>query len=204
MRLLPRQEKFFSYLQEQVAYIEDAATILLAAMKDGVAALASAAERIAILERKGDEVIHRTFTKLNQTFITPIDPEDIHSISSSLDDILDCIEEAAHRMHAYRLDEVTVPMTEIAERLVRCAKALSQAFHALEKRDGVLEHCIEINRLEDETDQITRRAIADLFAGERDPIRLTKLKEIYDMLELATDACEDVADELQGVVVKNS
>ncbi|MBL8234081.1 MAG: DUF47 domain-containing protein [Bryobacterales bacterium] len=204
MRLLPREEKFFTYLQEQVAYIDDAASILLAGMKGGVGALASTSERIGVLERKGDEVIHRTFTKLNQTFITPIDPEDIHSISSSLDNVLDYIEEAAHRMHAYHLDAVTPPMIEIGERIVKCARALAKAFHALEKKNGVLEHCIEINRLEEETDQITRRAVADLFANERDPIRLIKLKEIYEMLELATDACEDVADELQGVVVKNS
>jgi predicted phosphate transport protein (TIGR00153 family) len=204
MRLLPREEKFFIYLQEQVGYIDEAATILLSSMKQGVDALAGAAERIGVLERRGDEVIHRTFTKLNQTFITPIDPEDIHSISSSLDDVLDYIEEAAYRMHAYRLDSITPPMIEIGERIARSAKSLAQAFHALERKNGVLEHCIEINRLEDEADAITRRAVSALFAEERDPIRLIKLKEIYEFLELATDACEDVADELQCVVVKNS
>lgn len=204
MRLLPREEKFFIYLQEQVGYIDEAATVLLASMKQGVGALSNAYERIGALERKGDEVIHRTFTKLNQTFITPIDPEDIHSISSSLDDVLDYIEEAAYRMHAYRLDTITPPMIEIGERIAQCAKSLAKAFYSLEKNAGVLEHCIEINRLEEETDQITRRAVSTLFAEERDPIRLIKLKEIYEFLELATDACEDVADELQGVVVKNS
>ncbi|MCU0246597.1 MAG: DUF47 family protein [Bryobacter sp.] len=204
MRLLPREEKFFHFFVDQTKLISEAANLLLASWNDGPAGLATAAAKISELEHKGDEIIHTIFTKLNATFITPIDPEDIHSLASYLDDVLDYIEETAHRASAYRLATIPPAMIEMAKRVADCARALEKALAALSEDHNVLEHCIEINRLEDEADHISRKAVADLFVNETNPIELIKLKEIYEMLELATDACEDVADELQGVVVKNS
>ena len=152
---------------------------------------------------KGDEIIHDIFTKLNQTFITPIDPEDIHSVASHLDDVMDGIEDAAHRMVAYRLETIPPLVVELCK-VIHVSASNSKGLLALNADAPLIECCIEINRQEDMVDQLVRRAIAELFVSERDPIRLIKFKEIYESLEETTDRCEDVADVLQNVVVKNS
>jgi predicted phosphate transport protein (TIGR00153 family) len=204
MRLLPREEKFFALFVTQVKLIVDASRLLLEAVRSGNSHMARASEEIRTLEAKGDEIIHDTFTRLNQTFITPLDPEDIHALASSLDDVLDGIEDAAHRIFAYRLHPIPPPMVQISALICDCAKSLAECFQALNDKQQVTEHCIEINRLEDVADGVVRRAIAELFDTEKDPIALIKQKEIYEFLEATTDRCEDVADVLQGVVIKNS
>jgi hypothetical protein len=204
MRLLPRQEKFFELFLSQVRVIEEAAQLLLEGARSGNSQLARNAVRIKQLEREGDELAHDIFTKLNQTFITPLDPEDIHALSSRLDDVLDDIEDSAYRMTAYRLEPIPPTVVELCEIVRHCTKALVKAFEALNKDAPLLDHCIEVNRLEDYADEVLRRAIAELFERERDPISLIKLKEVYEFLEDTTDRCEDVADVLQNVVVKNS
>jgi len=204
MRLLPRQEKFFELFVHQVRIIDEAAQLLLEGARNGNSQLSRNAVRIKQLEREGDEVAHDIFTKLNQTFITPLDPEDIHALSSRLDDVLDDIEDSAYRMSAYRLEPIPPTVIELCEIVAQCAKALVKAFEALNKEAALLDHCIEVNRLEDYADEVLRRAIAELFEREQDPISLIKLKEVYEFLEDTTDRCEDVADVLQNVVVKNS
>ncbi len=248
MKLLPRQEKFFGLFLNQVRIIEEASRLLLEAVRTGNSHLSRAAARIQQLENEGDEIIHDIFMRLNQTFITPLDPEDIHSISSRLDDVLDGIEDAAYRMTAYRLEPIPpavvelchvvhdcarslesafvalnkdqsmvndcievnrlepIPPTviELCEVVRDCAKALERAFEKLDKDEKLLDDCIEVNRLEDYADLLVRRAVAELFQQEKDPIALIKNKEIYEFLEDTTDRCEDVADVLQNVVVKNS
>src|SRR5579884_2519265 len=186
MRLLPRDEQFYQLFLNQAAVIVESSLLLLQGAEKGNAQLATAAAKINVLEQQGDEIIHDIYVRLNQTFITPLDPEDIHSLSSHLDDILDGIEESAHRIVSYR------------------AKTLEQAFQALSRSEPLLSQCIEVNRLEEVADQIGRDAVSDLFRNEKDCIRLIKLKEVYDLLEQTTDYCEDVADALQNVVVKNS
>jgi predicted phosphate transport protein (TIGR00153 family) len=204
MRLLPRQEKFFSSFLDQVRLISEASSILYDAVKEGNSHLSRAAARIQQLEHEGDEIIHDIFTRLNQTFITPLDPEDIHSLSSRLDDVLDGIEDAAYRMVAYRLEPIPPTVVELCEVVRDCAKSLEKAFEKLDKDEKLLDDCIEVNRLEDYADLLVRRAVAELFQREKDPIALIKQKEIYEFLEETTDRCEDVADVLQNVVVKNS
>ena len=204
MRLLPREEKFFDLFLKQVGIINQASRLLLEGVKSGNSRLAGIAEQVIDLEHRGDEVIHEIFTRLNQTFITPLDPEDIHSLSSKLDDVLDGIEDTIHRMVAYRLEVVPKPMIALSEVVCTCSIALQKAFQALEADKPLMEHCIEINRLENEGDRLGRKAVADLFDNEKDPILLIKLKEIYEFLEDTIDSCEDVADVLQNVVVKNS
>jgi len=204
MRLLPREEKFYHLFQRQVEIISEAARLLLDGVRSGNSRLAGAATEISVLEHKGDEVIHEVFRRLNQTFIPPIDPEDIHSIASALDNVLDGIEDTSHRLVSYRLDSIPPVMVTLAELVEACAKAMKCAMAALEKNEGTQEHCIEINRLENEADRIGRSAIVDLLNNEKDPIRVIKLKEIYDYFEQTVDACEDVADVVQNVVVKNS
>jgi len=203
MRLLPREEKFYGFFLVQVRIIAEASRLLLDAVRLGNSRLSAAAEEIAELERKGDEVIHEVFTRLNQTFITPLDPEDIHALSSSLDDVLDNIEDVAHRIVSYQIEHIPPAVIRLCELVHSCAQSIEAAFDALNRNQKLLEHCIEINRLEDEADKLGRQAVADIFRTERDPIALIKLKEIYELLEDTTDRCEDVADVLQGVVVKN-
>ena len=204
MRLLPRQEKFFDSFLNQVRLISEASRLLAEAVKEGNSHLSRAAVRIQQLEQEGDEIIHDTFTRLNQTFITPLDPEDIHSLASRLDDVLDGIEDAAYRMVAYRLEPIPPVVVELCEVVHDSAKSLEKAFEKLDKDEKLLDDCIEVNRLEDYADLLVRRAVSELFQQEKDPIALIKKKEIYEFLEDTTDRCEDVADVLQNVVVKNS
>jgi predicted phosphate transport protein (TIGR00153 family) len=204
MRLLPREEKFYHLFLKQVEIISEASRLLLEGVRGGRVQMAATATEINVLEHRGDEVIHELFTRLNQTFITPIDPEDIHNLSSALDNVLDGIEDTAHRLVSYRIEPVPMPMVKLSEIVSSCAKALRAAFEALENSGPIMEHCIEINRLENEADLIGRASVVDLFDKEKDPIALIKLKEVYEFFEDTIDSCEDVADVLQNVVVKNS
>ena len=204
MRLLPREEKFYHLFRKQAEIISEAARLLLDGLRSGKSRLASAATQIAVLEHSGDEVIHEIFSRLNQTFITPIDPEDIHNIASALDNVLDGLEDTSHRLVSYRIDPIPPAMVTLAEIVSTCSRSLMAAMEALEKNGPTVDQCIEINRLENEADRIGRSAVADLFDTEKDPIALIKLKEVYEFLESTVDSCEDVADVLQNVAVKNS
>lgn len=204
MRILPREEKFYELFLSQVDLISEAARLLLQGAKAGPVRLDEVAKDIKRLEHQGDDVIHETFTRLNSTFITPLDPEDIHTLSSRLDDVLDGIEDAAHRMVAYRVSAIPAGIVQLSEMLYQCSRSMKKAFEALDKKKEVLEHCIEINRLENEADHLVRALVSELFEKETDPITLIKVKEIYEFLEATMDHCEDVADVLQSVVVKNS
>lgn len=201
MRFLPREEKFFHFFLGQVHLISEASVLLVQGVRNG---MEDAAPKISELEKKGDEIIHEIFHKLGETFITPLDPEDIHRIASDLDDVLDGIEEVAHKMVAYKIKPAPMAVHQICEIIESCAKTLELAFEAFSRDKDLLEFCIEINRLEDHADQVTRAAVAELFEDEKDAIRIIKLKEIYELLEITTDYCENVADSLQNVVVKNS
>jgi predicted phosphate transport protein (TIGR00153 family) len=204
MNLLPRDDKFYAFFLKQVDIICQAAHVLREGVRIGDSRLTTAATEISVLEHRGDEVIHSIFTRLNQTFITPLDPEDIHKISSALDDVLDGIEDTAHRLVSYRINPIPHDMLELAGIVTSCAVAAKKAFESLERKGPILEHCIEINRLENEADLISRSAVANLFQQEKDPITLIKLKEVYEFFENTIDRFEDVADILQNVGVKNS
>jgi hypothetical protein len=204
MRLLPREEKFYGLFLKQVEIISEATRLLLDGVRTGNSRMAGAATEINVLEHRGDEVIHEIFTRLNQTFITPIDPEDIHNISAALDNVLDGIEDTAHRLVSYHINPIPPDLITLSEFAQGCAKELHGALAALEIGGPIMPHCIEINRLENEADRIGRSAVADLFNKEKDPVTLIKLKEIYEFIEDTIDSCEDVADVLQNVVVKNS
>jgi predicted phosphate transport protein (TIGR00153 family) len=204
MRLLPREEKFYHLFLKQVDIISEASRVLLEGVQAGNARLATAATEIKVLEHRGDEVIHELLTRLNSTFSTPLDPEDIHAISSALDDVLDGLEDTAHLLVSYGIEPIPHTMVKLAEIVAMCATALKSAFVALEKDGPVMDHCIEINRLENEADLIGRSAVAYLFHKKKNAIALITLKEVYEFFEDTIDSCEDVADVLQNVVVKNS
>jgi uncharacterized protein Yka (UPF0111/DUF47 family) len=201
MRILPREEKFFEYFNQQAKFICQASNLLVEGAASGNTHLASAAHQIKAIEEQADSVIHEIYSRLNATFITPLDPEDIHSLSSHLDDVIDGIEDSVHRMLAYRLPGIVLELCRLVQ---SCGISLQNAFEALAKGLPFMDHCIEVNRLEEAADQLVRTAVTDLFQNEKDPVRIIKLKEIYEFLEQTTDYCEDVTDALQNVQVKNT
>jgi len=204
MRLLPRTEKFLHLFCDHAVLIEEAARLLVEGSRSDRQGMEKAAVAIRELEHQGDKIIHDIYVRLNQTFITPIDPEDIHLLSSRLDDVLDGIEDGAYSMAAYRLDPVPPAIVQLCEIIHQSARAITEAMRALEKNSPVIESCVEINRLENAADELLRTSLAELFENEKDPIRLIKCKEVYEFLEATTDRCEDVADVVQNVLVKNS
>ena len=203
MNLLPREEKFFHDFQDQAKLALEAAQTLHQAVVAGHAQLASAAGAIQELEKKGDTKMSDIMVRLNKTFLTPLDPEDIHSIATHLEDVLDYIEEAAHNLAAHGVDPIPAPVGELTDIILQQAKSLKLAMDALSEGREVLPHCLEIHRLESAGDTVFRRVIADLFRNTTDAIRVIKLKEVYENLEATTDRCEDVAVALQEVLVKN-
>jgi uncharacterized protein len=185
------------------ANLTQGATLLEDLMKN----YAGDAQRIAELqeiEHRGDEMTHTIIRMLNQTFITPFDREDIHRLTSSLDDVLDFVNGAAVRMTLYRIANPPPAAAELAGLIVRQSQELSKAVALLDDNQQLLEHCVEVNRLENEADRVSRRAIAELFDREKDPIQLIKLKELYEVLETATDKAEDAANVLEAVVLKSA
>ena len=204
MNFLPKEEKFFALFSEQITLIKEASQVFLDGVRKGSAQLPEMAKTIEKIENKGDKVIHELVEALNRTFITPLDPEDIHSLASHLDDVLDGIEDSAHCIVAYKVDPVPAVVVDLAEIIQQCSEELDKAFSALQSNKDVMKHCIEINRLEGKADYVARQATADLMNNETNLILVLKLKEIYSFLEETTDAFEDVADLIQEVVVKNS
>jgi predicted phosphate transport protein (TIGR00153 family) len=161
-------------------------------------------EKIHRIEREGDELTHAILTKLNQTFITPLDREDIHELASKLDDVLDFINASSARIQMYRIKAPPPAAGELAAIILMQCQELQKAVSLMQKNGNILAHCVEINRLENEADQVSQQAIATLFDHEKDPINLIKIKELLECLERATDKAEDVANVLETVVLKNT
>jgi hypothetical protein len=202
-RVLPREVTFFEMFVE-LAQTVDAAAKAMLALLENFTNVAVQVEVIKGLEHKGDTITHNLITKLNQTFITPFDREDIHQLSSKVDDVLDLTDAAASRLVTYRVDRVRAGVAELARILVAATEEISRALRVLDKRDHILEHCIEINRLENEGDRVSRALIAELFVEEKDPVQIIKWKEIIETLETAIDKCEDVANVIESVTLKSS
>ena len=161
-------------------------------------------DEIRRIEHVGDEMTHSIMRKLNQTFITPFDREDLYKLASSLDDVLDFLNASGARIVMYRITNPPPEAGVLARLILAQSEELAKAVSLLEKNGDVLVHCVEINRLENEADQVSRAAIARLFDREKDPITLIKTKELLEFLETATDRAEDVADVLETVVLKNA
>lgn len=205
VRLIPRDGKFFVMFAEMSANLTEGARVLVDLLNAGTPEHIQAGHaRIRQIERHGDEMIHNLVRKLNQTFITPFDREDIHRLASSIDDVLDFINAAVDRMVLYKIDNPPPPTAELAALIVLQSEEIGKAVALLETTKGILPHCVEINRLEDEADRVCRAAIACLFEHEKDPITLIKFKELYEALETATDKAEDAANVLEGVVLKSA
>jgi predicted phosphate transport protein (TIGR00153 family) len=155
-------------------------------------------------EHEGDKITHRIMQTLHQSGMTPADREDIHKLAAALDDVLDLIEGAAFRMAMYQVTAPTAEAIRLAAIIVRCTEQIVLGVSALPDVNGIQPHCIEINRLENEADELSRAAIAALFTGEVPPLHVIKWKEIYETMETATDRGEDVANLLEEIVLKRS
>jgi predicted phosphate transport protein (TIGR00153 family) len=203
MNLLPKDEKFFDLFRQHSRILCQSSRLLMSSLQGGYRAMCDASKEIESLERSGDEVIHEIFRRLQSTFLTPFDPEDIQALATALDDVLDAIEDAAFRIVAYRLDPIPEACVRLGQLVNDSCRSLSSAIEALHDRKPCLDHCVEVNRIENQADAIERAQIANLFSSDIDAISLLKQKEVYELLENATDRCEDVADVLQSVTIKN-
>ncbi len=203
--IIPQEKHFFAMLDQQADVVLEGAEALLDLTKD-FTNVAEKRDRIKAIESRGDDLVHTIAEELNKTFVTPIDHDDMSKLTSRLDDILDYVEAAAHRMWAYQLKEVPPEMVRLTEVIVSSTKEVNHAVKDLrnfKRKNEILQHCIEINRWENVGDDITHEAVANLFKG-KDVIDLIKQKEIYEHLEMATDKCEDVADVIKDIFIKNS
>ncbi len=204
MRLIPRETKFFDMFTEVADNVIKGAKVLSDLLHDyDYEKLPAAVEKIKQIEHHGDDMTHRILIKLNQTFITPFDREDIHLLTSSLDDVLDFINGASDRLLTYKIVTPSPSAKVLAGIVLKQTEELGKAVALLDKNGKLLEHCVEVNRLENEADQVSREAIGRLFDGGYDPITLIKLKELLEILETASDKAEDVANVLETVVLKN-
>ena len=203
VRLIPRDVKFFRMFAEMAGNLGAGARLLKQILED-FKDVEARVQQLKDIEHRGDEMTHNILTKLNQTFITPFDREDIYRLASSLDDVLDFIYAAGVRLVMYKIRSAPPAASQLADIIVRQCDQLLPAVTGLEKHDSVLNYCVEINRLENEADAIARSAIGALFDKETDPISLIKLKELYEVLETATDKAEDAANVLEGVVLKSA
>ncbi|MGH8637028.1 MAG: DUF47 domain-containing protein [Burkholderiales bacterium] len=202
-RLIPREARFFDDFVALAEQIRRGAS-LLEDMLAQERPIWDKADEIKEVEHKCDFLTHEIIQRLHRTFVTPLDREDIHTLARSLDDVMDAIDASAAFVRLYRIDSVRPDARELARTIKASADQMVVALQALERRTGVAEPAVEINRLENEADRIHQGAVRLLFDEERDPIVVMKWKEILDFLEEATDRCEDVANVLEGVVVKHS
>jgi predicted phosphate transport protein (TIGR00153 family) len=205
-RLLPRETGFFDFFEQHAAMTVRGARDLLS-MASGTLSVPDAAKRIKTIEHEADDLTHRCVAALHKTFITPIDRDSIHRLITRMDDIMDFVDAAADRIGLYEVKVMTMDAVDMAAVLVKSAKEVEVAckgLRNLKNPQAILHSCVIINRLENEADAILRRAVARLFREERDPIQIIKWKEIYELMETATDRCEDVANVIEGVVLENA
>ena len=201
-RLIPREEKFYSDFLAMADELVRGSQML----EEMLAAdhpIWDKADEIKEIEHKCDFLTHEIIQRLNRTFVTPIDREDIHALARSLDDVMDAIDASATLVRMYRLDRVLFGARELARIISSCTAEVRLALAALEQTKGVAAHSVEINRLENEADRTHQQAVMRLFDEEREPINVMKWKETLDFLEDATDRCEDVANVIEGVMVKH-
>ena len=205
-KLIPREESFFDLLSASAKNALASARLLRDLVED-YRDVPGRLQKLTDAEHAGDHVTHQILEKLNKTFVTPLDREDIHALTIDLDDIVDSIELVADRLLLYQIERPTELMISMVRLLERCCEQIDQAVpllrHSKRLRE-ILPHSIEINRLENEADKLNRAALSSLFENPQDVLYVIKWKEVYDTLEQAIDTTENVADLLHGIVIKNA
>jgi predicted phosphate transport protein (TIGR00153 family) len=205
LKLLVNNNKTFYEMFEKAAMnISTGAKALDDFMKSYPKAIEEKAKLIKDIEHAGDMITHQTIEMLNKTFVTPIDREDIHQLVSKLDDILDLMDSAGSRLSLYKVESITPEAKSFGELLIKATTIICEAIKTMrnmQKHPEILKCCVDIHTIENEGDQLLREAMVNLFQTN-DPIKVIKWKEIYQNLETATDCCEDVANVIEGIVLK--
>jgi len=203
-KFLPKQVDFFTMFESAAKNVNKSADILVQMMED-LSLVEEKTKELYEAEQEGDILTHEVMRRLNKTFLTPVDREDIHSLVKGLDDVLDLIWASADRTKLFKLREPMPHAIELSRTLRENTEFIVKAIKCLKdkKYSYIQEYCIEINRLENRGDRIFREALAHLFETVEDPIMVIKWKEVFEHLEEASDKCEDVADILEGIVLKN-
>jgi predicted phosphate transport protein (TIGR00153 family) len=201
---LPKEEQYFSFFSQMTSYIYDAARVLVEMLNDKNGAYEDYLKRIKTIEHECDDLTHSISTKLNKSFITPFDREDIYLLSGALDDVVDLIDDAARAMVMYDVHESTAHARHFADVIQRMAVQLHEIVSMLAKPSGISPRLVELHRLENEGDEIYHTAIAELFHNATDPLDVIRWKDIYEKLEAAVDRCENVANIIESVIIKHT
>jgi uncharacterized protein Yka (UPF0111/DUF47 family) len=203
--LIPQDKVFFDLFEEQAGIVKEAAHKLVI-LTDDFTNVKEKRQGIELLEHKGDQVTHSIYEQLNRTFITPLDPEEISRLASTLDEVLDYIDGATEKMYYYGIETTDVHMVELAKLIHMQTIELEGAvkgIRSIKNPNYIEERCIEVNRLENLADDVLAHAVTDLFRTQH-AITIIKFKDIYEHLETATDYCEDVANVLSDIAIRHS
>jgi uncharacterized protein len=203
-RLTPRETSFYDMFAASADNIGTGSKLLMELLGADSATRPEIADRMRAAEHAGDDATHAIFHQLNSSFITPFDREDIYSLASNLDDCMDLMEAAVDLIVLYRIGELPAGITAQVEVLTRMSELTAEAMPRLRSMKNLNEYWIEINRLENQADQVYRRLLAKLFGGEYDALTVLKMKEVIDQLEMAADAFEHVANTIESIAVKES
>ena len=201
---LPKEEQYFALFAQMTSYIYDASSALVEMQGDKKGDYSAYVKRIEEIEHECDELTHTVSTRLNKSFITPFDREDIFLLSGALDDIVDLIDDAARAMVMYDVNESTPHAIRFADIIQRMAVELHEVVKTLERPNGIAPRLVELHRLENEGDVTYNKAIAELFHNATDPLIVLKWKDIYEKLEAAVDRCENVANIIESVIIKHT
>ncbi|MDQ3952315.1 MAG: DUF47 family protein [Actinomycetota bacterium] len=201
LRLIPREESFFDLFEEMAGKVQQGAEGLLDLLRD-YRDIDIKAGRVVDIEHEGDEITHEMIRRLNTTFVTPFDREDIHRLASNLDDVLDHVEAAAEYLQLHKIQSPLPQMLALAEILQTAAATTASAMPGLRKMKDLNEYWVEINRLENDGDRAYRRTIAELFSGDYKAMDVLKYKDIIEEIEQAIDRLEDVANTIESIVMK--
>jgi predicted phosphate transport protein (TIGR00153 family) len=200
---LPKEDQYFALFSQMTEKIQEAAGILVEMMQGSDENFDSLSKRIKSVEHECDELTHTVTMKLNKSFITPFDREDIYTLSVALDDVCDYIDAAARAVVMYNIHESDEFAQELAVIVQKLASEINAAVAMLKKADGMKQHLLEIQRLENDADEVYFRAMADLFKNS-DAVRIIKWKELYEILENCTDRCESVGNIIESIVLKHN
>lgn len=201
---LPKEDQYFALFSQMGGKLQEAAGILVEMMESSDDSFESLSKKLKSVEHECDELNHTVTTKLNKSFITPFDREDIYTLSMALDDVCDYMDAAARAIVMYNIhemDECTLKLSIIIQKLT---VEISAALNLLEKSKGMEQHLLDIQRLENEADDVYFRGMADLFKNTDDAVKIIKWKELYEILENATDRCESVGNIIESIVLKHN
>lgn len=201
--LIPQDKAYFELLGQESTNVLDGIKILSHIMNDGLSGIEEKRRILKEIEHKGDEIVNKIFEKLNGSFITPFDQEDISRLASLHDDVLDIVFGVVNRIYLFEITEITKEMKEMTEKIVQGVEIIHNVLSNLRRmsKNDINRNCMQINTLENQVDEIFNESLASLFK-ERDLIRVLKYQEIYDRLELIADKCEDLADVIRDIAIK--